>query len=73
MSTTLAILTPQIAAADDQNAFLLPLGISIFTMVPFLIYQQALKPKPRTGNIYEYVATVLILIKSTCLYPSETN
>ena len=33
---------------NDQAAFVTPLAISIFTMVPFLIYQQALKPKPRT-------------------------
>ena len=32
----------------DQNAFVFPLAVSIFTMVPFLIYQQALKPKERT-------------------------
>ena len=32
----------------DQNAFVIPLGISLFTIVPFVIYQQALKPKPRT-------------------------
>lgn len=33
---------------NDQSAFVAPLAISIFTMVPFLLYQQALKPKPRT-------------------------
>ena len=37
-----------ITSLKDQNAFVFPLAISIFTMVPFLIYQQALKPKPRT-------------------------
>ena len=33
---------------NDQAAFVTPLAISVFTLVPFLIYQQALKPKPRT-------------------------
>jgi hypothetical protein len=37
-----------ITSLKDQNAFVFPLAISIFTMVPFLIYQQALKPKERT-------------------------
>ena len=32
----------------DQAAFVTPLAISIFTMVPFLFYQQALRPKERT-------------------------
>lgn len=41
-------LTPWPVLADDQNAFVVPLAVSLFTMVPFLYYQQALKPKPRT-------------------------
>lgn len=32
----------------DQNAFAFPLVVSIVTLVPFVIYQQALKPKART-------------------------
>jgi hypothetical protein len=39
---TSVISMPIVAYADDgaQNAFLLPLAVSIFTMVPFLYYQQ---------------------------------
>lgn len=41
-------LTPWPVLADDQNVFVVPLAVSLFTMVPFLYYQQALKPKART-------------------------
>jgi hypothetical protein len=38
----LLLLTPSIVLADDgnQSAFLIPLAISVLTMVPFLWYQQ---------------------------------
>ena len=44
------VLFPSLAHADggDQSAFVVPLAVSFFTMVPFLYYQQALKPKERT-------------------------
>eukprot|EP01039_Chlorochromonas_danica_P004661 gene4661-5105_t len=46
VATTL--LTPSIALADDtQNMVIFPLVIAALTMVPYFIYQQALKPKPR--------------------------
>jgi len=43
-------LFPSVSLADDgsNNVFAVPLAISFLTMVPFLYYQQALKPKERT-------------------------
>eukprot|EP01036_Dinobryon_divergens_P029238 gene29238-38306_t len=51
LTPALVLLGPSLAIADDggsRNAFVYPLAISFLTIVPFLIYQQALKPKPRT-------------------------
>ena len=43
------VTLPQPVLADDgANSFLLPLIISFATIIPFVAYQQALKPKPRT-------------------------
>lgn len=46
-----ALLYPSFAIADEgvnSTPVLIPLVISVLTIVPFVLYQQALKPKPRT-------------------------
>ena len=47
---TATTLIPTVALADSSDAtpVLVPLVISVLTIVPFILYQQALKPKPRT-------------------------
>lgn len=45
---SIALAPTQAALADGTMAVAVPVAISIFTMVPFLYYQQALKPKERT-------------------------
>jgi hypothetical protein len=45
---SIAVSPTQSAVADGTMAVAVPVAISIFTMVPFLYYQQALKPKERT-------------------------
>ena len=49
-ATATAVLIPFAASADsvDSTPVLVPLVVSVLTIVPFIIYQQALKPKPRT-------------------------
>lgn len=50
MASMALVTAPMAAMADDgnQNAFLVPLAISLLTMVPFLYYANALQPKERT-------------------------
>ena len=50
MTTETDILseTSSMLLSADTSAFATPLVISFLTLVPFLIYQNALKPKPRT-------------------------
>eukprot|EP00600_Ochromonadales_sp_CCMP1393_P000011 CAMPEP_0174977778 /NCGR_PEP_ID=MMETSP0004_2-20121128/13798_1 /TAXON_ID=420556 /ORGANISM="Ochromonas sp., Strain CCMP1393" /LENGTH=80 /DNA_ID=CAMNT_0016228999 /DNA_START=100 /DNA_END=342 /DNA_ORIENTATION=- len=45
---TMAILAPAAAHADGTSFVAFPIVISILTMVPFIYYTQALKPKERT-------------------------
>ena len=47
---TATAFVPTVALADgaDATPVLVPLVISVLTIVPFVLYQQALKPKPRT-------------------------
>ena len=49
-NSPLALLIPSAALAEgvDSAPVLIPIAISLLTIVPFLYYQQALKPKPRT-------------------------
>ena len=49
-NSPLALLIPSAALAEgvDSTPVLIPIVISLLTIVPFLYYQQALKPKPRT-------------------------
>ncbi len=50
MTTETDILseTSSMLLSADTSAFATPLVISFLTLIPFLIYQNALKPKPRT-------------------------
>jgi hypothetical protein len=49
LAASALVSLPTVALADDanQNAFLVPLGISVLTMVPFIYYANALQPKER--------------------------
>jgi len=49
MASTAVVSLPTAALADDgnQNAFLVPLAISLLTMIPFVYYANALQPKER--------------------------
>jgi len=40
--------TSSMLLSADTSAFATPLIVSFLTLIPFLIYQNALKPKPRT-------------------------
>lgn len=40
--------TSSLLISADTSAFATPLIVSFLTLIPFLIYQNALKPKPRT-------------------------
>lgn len=46
--TPLATIADETGVADRMSSFSLPLIISFATMIPFVAYLQALKPKPRT-------------------------
>lgn len=51
-------------SSADQNSFLIPLVISVLTMVPFLYYSQALKPKERTVKQIEIDPKTLKAVNS---------
>ena len=50
-----ALLVPSLALADgiDSSPVLIPLAISLLTIVPFYYYSQALAPKPRKAQQVE--------------------
>ena len=47
-ASSLVMMPLTASAAVDSTPVVVPLVISVLTIVPFVLYQQALKPKPRT-------------------------